>query len=97
MRHNLKIEKRWLDAVASGEKRAEIRKADRDFRSGDELLLYLPDESEAALVRITHVLRLDEIPGFRNDIAFVSLSIDSERLLTGDAVSIELKLGDCGR
>jgi hypothetical protein len=98
MRHNLKIEKNWLDAVATGAKKAEIRNAaDRDFALGDELLLYTPDKTAAELVRVTHVLCLDDIPGFKNDAPFVSLSIERERVVSGPEVDAELELGDYGR
>lgn len=97
MRHNLKIEKKWLDLVATGEKKAEIRKSDRNFATGDDLLLYTPDKTEAELVRVTHVLCLDDIPGFENEARFVSLSIEPERSFSGASVEAELALGDYGR
>ena len=96
MRHNLKTDKKWLSAVTSGEKRAEIRKADRHFAKGDELLLYTPDKSEAELVRVLHVLPLDEVPEIQSAVPFVSLSIQRERSVIGDAVLAELKSGDFG-
>lgn len=37
--HDLKIESRWFERVASGEKRAEIRVHDRDFQVGDVLAM----------------------------------------------------------
>jgi len=37
--HELKTQTRWLDRVLTGEKRAEIRKHDRDFQVGDILHL----------------------------------------------------------
>jgi hypothetical protein len=97
VRHNLKIEKRWLDAVVSGQKKAEIRRADRAFAVGDELLLYLVDESEAGLVTVTHVLLLEEIPGLTCPQEYVALSIEPQRLLMGEAVHAALESGDVGR
>ena len=35
VRHNLKIDDKWLTPVASGQKKAEIRRADRDFSDWD--------------------------------------------------------------
>jgi|GEM_PF-3545862 len=95
MRHNLKIERRWLAPVTSGRKKAEIRRADRDFSVGDELLLYTPDRSEAEIAVVTHVLPLDEIPGYDGG-PFVSLSIEPLRRLSGEAVLKELEMGSFG-
>jgi hypothetical protein len=95
MRHNLKIEHRWLAQVTSGRKKAEIRRADRDYSEGDELLLYTPDKNNAEIVVVTHVLRLDEVPGYDGD-PFVSLSIEPLRRLTGGAVLKELSKGSFG-
>jgi hypothetical protein len=95
MRHNLKIEPRWLSDVTDGRKRAEVRRADRDFSEGDELLLYAPDKSVGELVVITHVLPLTDVPGYDGG-AFVSLSIEHRRRLSGDALRTELSLGSFG-
>ena len=96
VRHNLKIDDKWLTPVASGQKKAEIRRADRDFSEGDELLLYTPDRCTAEIVLITHVLPLNEVPGYDGG-PFVSLSIVPLRQLTGDAVVEELSKGSFGR
>lgn len=37
-KHELKIDKRWFDAVAVGAKSFEVRKDDRGFEVGDTLL-----------------------------------------------------------
>ena len=95
MRHNLKIDRKWLTPVASGQKKAEIRRADRQFSEGDELLLYAPDKSVAEIVVITHVLPLDEVPGYEGG-PFVSLSIEPLRRLSGEAVVEELSRGSFG-
>lgn len=42
--HVLKIKPQWLDRVLAGEKRAEIRKHDRDFQVGDTLHLMRLDQ-----------------------------------------------------
>jgi hypothetical protein len=95
VRHNLKIDDKWLTPVASGQKKAEIRRADRNFSEGDELLLYTPDKSTGEIVVITHVLPLDEVPGYKGG-PFVSLSIEPLRRLSGDAVVEELNKGSFG-
>jgi len=91
LRHNLKIEARWLSLIRAGSKRAEIRRADRSFSAGDELLLYLPDMSEAELVTVTHVLRLAEVPGIPEDLDFVSLSIQDVESFRGVDVLRQLE------
>ena len=42
--HKLKIQEPWTSRVRSGQKRAEIRKHDRDFQAGD-LLELIPANS----------------------------------------------------
>jgi ASC-1-like (ASCH) protein len=44
MKHKLKIQNEYFEAVCSGEKSFEIRKNDRDFKVGDTLILqeFLP-------------------------------------------------------
>lgn len=37
--HRLKVESEFFEALASGEKRFEVRKNDRDFNEGDFLVL----------------------------------------------------------
>jgi Domain of unknown function (DUF3850) len=95
MRYNLKIERRWLVPVISGHKKAEIRRADRDFSVGDELLLYTRDRNDAEIAVVTHVLPLDEIPRYDGG-PFVSLSIEPLRRLSGEAVLKELEMGSFG-
>ena len=80
MRHNLKIEPKWLMPVTDGRKKAEIRRADRDFSEGDELLLYTPDKTLGEIVVVTHVLPLVDVPGYDGG-PFVSLSIEPRRRL----------------
>jgi len=95
MRHNLKIEPRWLLPVREGRKRAEIRRADRNFSEGDELLLYAPDQSVGEIVVVTHVLPLAEVPGYDGG-PFVSLSIEPRREVAGEDVAKELAVGSFG-
>lgn len=96
MRHNLKIDRRWFDAVIDGSKRAEVRRADRSFAVGDELLLYMPGEHDGVLVTVTHIVNLAEIRGLNCDEPIAVLSIDSPRRLTGDALDSQLLAGDYG-
>lgn len=95
MRHNLKIEQRWLDSVANGRKKAEIRRADRSFSVGDELLLYTPDKTDAEIAIVTHVLSLEEIPGYDGG-PFVSLSVEPVRRLCRCEIADELERGSFG-
>ena len=69
MHHELKIEKRWLDRIITGEKRAELRLNDRDFQAGDTMGLTAPN-GEAVGVVITHVL--SEVDGLYSDYAILS-------------------------
>ena len=39
MIHELKTEKKYYDRVVTGEKKFELRKNDRDFQVGDEIIL----------------------------------------------------------
>jgi hypothetical protein len=95
MRHNLKIEAKWLAAVSSGQKKAEIRKADRAFSEGDELLLYTDDKNDAEIVLVTHVLPLTAVPEYDGG-PFVSISIEPLQRLSGRAVREELTRGSFG-
>lgn len=40
MKHYLKVQKEYYDALERGDKRFEIRKNDRNFKKDDELYLY---------------------------------------------------------
>lgn len=60
MRHELKIHPQYFKAVESGRKYWEIRKNDRDFKVGDEVLLREWDNTrysgEEILAEITYML-----------------------------------------
>lgn len=83
--HNLKIRPEHFHAVITGEKKAEFRRADRDFAVGDFLCLneYGPCEHGSQVVGftgavayalVTHVTDLNEwVPGY------VMLSIQRRR------------------
>ena len=96
MQHNLKIDRRWFDAVLEGRKKAEVRRADRDFAVGDRLLLYVPGENEGALVTVTHIVRVSDIAGLGCTEPIAVLSIDEPTRLAGDQLSAQLAAGDYG-
>lgn len=96
MQHNLKIERRWLDAVIDGRKKAEVRRADRDFSVGDELLLYIPGEQAGALVTVTHIVEPRDILALGCDGPIAVLSIGTPRRLVGKALATQLEVGDYG-
>ncbi|MDM3425152.1 DUF3850 domain-containing protein [Citrobacter sp. Cb026] len=60
--HSLKIGPLFFNAVANGEKRAEVRINDRDFKCGDFLILreWAGEYTGRKLtVKVTHILPLD--------------------------------------
>lgn len=62
--HSLKIGPMFFNAVANGEKKAELRINDRNFKHGDFLLLreWAGEYSGSKLVvRVTHILPLGEL------------------------------------
>jgi len=96
LQHNLKIDRKWFDAVLEGRKKAEIRRADRDFAVGDQLLLYIPGENEGALVTVTHIVRVSDIADLGCTEPIAILSIDEPTRLAGDRLSAQLEAGDYG-
>lgn len=58
MVHTLKIEEQFYRRVLRGDKKAELRKNDRDFQAGDEIKFeVLNSEYEGDTYVITHVLK----------------------------------------
>ena len=61
MRHELKILPQFFQAVWEGKKKAELRKDDRGYKTGDVLILREWDGTEytggGIAVRVTHILR----------------------------------------
>lgn len=60
--HRLKIGQLFFNAVANGEKKAEVRKNDRDFKCGDFLVLHEWEgeySGNKLVVKVTHILPLD--------------------------------------
>ncbi|ECY4196891.1 DUF3850 domain-containing protein [Salmonella enterica subsp. enterica serovar Ball] len=80
--HTIKIAPKYLDAVITGQKKAELRRNDRNYKVGDVLSLkewkhgkYTGREWSAV---ITHVLPINEVvAGFES---WVVLSINSMSL-----------------
>lgn len=71
MTHELKIYKKYLDAILNGEKMFEIRKDDRGFRVGDTLLLkewdnikYSGRELKVVITYILHDNFIGISPGY---------------------------------
>ncbi len=88
--HELKTTQPYFDEVCRGAKRADLRKNDRDFKVGDQLLLkeYDPEigyTGRSFIVRVTHVLEQFEAltPGY------AMLSFEHLGLYATQAVSAE--------
>jgi hypothetical protein len=71
MTHKLKIWPEYFQAVLSGRMKFQLRRADRDFRVGDQLLLEEwdpePDQTKntgrQVLVRVDYIMDLTGISG----------------------------------
>ncbi|GAA3175948.1 DUF3850 domain-containing protein [Rhodococcus baikonurensis] len=82
--HEIKLDRKWFDRVANGTKRVEIRRADRDYQIGDQLVMreyemtILADRytEREVTVNVTHVLY--SIPGLSAD--YVALSISNPQV-----------------
>jgi hypothetical protein len=96
MQHNLKIDRIWFEALVDGRKKAEVRRADRAFSAGDDLLLYVPGAAEGALVKVTHVLNVSDVRGLDCSAPIAVLSIDDARVLSGEALNAQMAVGDFG-
>ena len=78
MVHQLKLHKRFMLAVWNGEKQFEIRKNDRDYQLGDEIVFrvvddkddYMPSLLDNKRYKITHVLS-----GWGLETGYVALGI----------------------
>lgn len=76
-RHEIKIQKQWFDRAASGQKRAEIRKHDRDYQAGDELLFLVPNLvawEPTATSEVLHVLPGHQVDGLDNEYCVLSIT-----------------------
>ena len=78
MRHELKILPQYFQAIWNGIKTFELRKDDRNYQCGDELVLREWDVNgytgSVLLVRVTYVLRNMEEYGLKD--GYVILGID---------------------
>lgn len=76
--HELKTVQPFFDMVASGKKRFELRKNDRDFKQGDILILKEWDNSKQLflgnelVVRVNYIL--DQFVGLSNGYVIMSIS-----------------------
>lgn len=88
MIHHLKIEPRWFDRVKTGEKKAEVRKHDRDFQKGDTLVLVRANATntndakflmgvghDSVRARVTHVLLDDFADGLFPGYCLLSIEV----------------------
>lgn len=85
MRHELKCWRKYFDAVWTGKKKFELRRNDRKFQVGDELLLRETEDGIArytgreVVVTVTHIFSVEDMrawdPGASGD--FVILSFES--------------------
>jgi len=77
-RHLLKIENQFFQDIAYGNKRFEVRRNDRDFKVGDELVLYSYDRESnsynGAFVNAT-ITYLMKGGSFGIELGYVVLSI----------------------
>ena len=81
--HVLKIDPEWYNRVREGAKRAEVRKHDRDFQTGDLLTLleWNSDHKKATgrllYAKVTHVLAA--VDGIDPGYCVLSVQIEGER------------------
>lgn len=90
-KHEVKILPKFFAEVIAGNKTAEIRKDDRDYKVGDTLILKEYDKDNGGYTgrwisfKITNVLTSDEFEGLRKDYVMLSLKriyLRSTNLLT---------------
>lgn len=82
--HTIKIYPQWFDRIANGTKRVEIRRADRDYQIGDQLVMREIESTmlcdryteREVTVDVTHVLY--SVPGLSTD--YVALSISNPKV-----------------
>ena len=82
MKHFLKCDLEWYDAVSNGIKTFELRKNDRDFKVGDTIVLEAKDKNDRSLTlgwrsafAITHVFVLGDFIAANENIGYVILSL----------------------
>lgn len=96
MIHELKIEECWYKRLVSGEKKCEVRIADRDYQVGDYLRFKVNKAEEGKenlwvlkdmVFEITHVLRANLCQGLAQEYCVLSLDIiehpDTKKLARG--------------
>lgn len=63
MVHHLKIWKEFFPSVKSGEKKSEIRKADREYKRGDVLILHEYDRFKKVNTGATYAVWVTHVGG----------------------------------
>jgi hypothetical protein len=96
VQHNLKIEPTWFAAIVSGQKKAEVRRTDRPFAVGDDLMLYVANAGEGVLVTVTHILALDELADLECARGYAVLSVEDPRPMRGKTLLRQMECGDYG-
>lgn len=83
--HVLKCDDPYFSFVINGYKLFEVRKNDRDFKTGDWLLLKSPPrpyaESDTCMVKIKYILKDGEAERYGIKKGYCVLGIDPERIL----------------
>jgi len=88
MRHELKLWPGYFGAIAESRKRHEIRKNDRNFKIGDELLLREWDPATGeytgrqVLVSVTYV-SIGGLWGIPDDTCVMSIKVEKWALMNG--------------
>jgi hypothetical protein len=92
-RHYLKTWPVPFEAIWRGDKSAELRRDDRDFRTGDTLVLreYRPESDDYTgrwkCAVVTHIIRPDDgFPGLES--GYAVLSIDTNGMASSDEYGV---------
>lgn len=77
MKHKLKIKSKYAERIISGEKNFEIRQNDRDYQTGDSVILYVLQEPGETLPCkfITATINYIHQDGFGMDAGYVVLGL----------------------
>ncbi|WP_158117244.1 DUF3850 domain-containing protein [Vibrio cincinnatiensis] len=62
--HQLKIKPEYLEAIIRGDKTFEIRKNDRDFKIGDQVMLIETDGTRYLIIRIKYITDYAQQDGY---------------------------------
>lgn len=86
--HHLKIEIPYLHSLMRREKKAELRRNDRDYQVGQHITFPLNDE-ELVLFKITHILPGN--PEYGLDVGYCMLSLDFRGFVKRDQKGLHPK------